>query len=168
VPTDYLLLSRPPNVFRFFASRFVPHGPIFIFYKGHKKNNMPLYDALTLFFWTGLSTIRFIFAIPLLYFHRRSTKLRIRIINALAAVLNLQDQGEDAYRLLGEDIYRLRQKEADEPLPAADDHDPRMWGDYDERMDKLARKWIFPLAVLNSFIFIHLSFKCQYCFRLSH
>jgi hypothetical protein len=148
-----ILLSRPPNVFRFFASRFVPHGSIFMFYKGYKKNNMPLYDALTLFFWTGLSTIRFIFAIPLLCFHRCSTKQRIRRINALAAVLNLEDRGEDVYRLLG-GIENRAAEEADEPLPAADSHDPRMWGAYDDRMDQLARKWIFPLAVLNSFIYL--------------
>jgi hypothetical protein len=116
-----------------------------------------------------VSTIRFIFAIQLLYFNRRSTKQRIRRINALAAALDLEDRGEDVNRHIigGIEGETERQKEANEPLPAADDHDPRMWGAYDDRMDQLARKWIFPLAVLNSFIFIY-SFKCQYCFRLSH
>jgi hypothetical protein len=96
---------------------------------------MPLVDTLAFFFWTGLSAIKIVFAVPLLYVRRSSTNRRIHRINASAEYGMVE-----AAKPPSDD-----QKEA----PAADADDPRMWGAYDRRMDQLARKWIFPLAVFN-------------------
>jgi hypothetical protein len=99
-----------------------------------REQKMPLLDVLTLFFLAGVSAIKLLFAIPLLYYSRCSTMMRICRINGLAV-----DRG-----ILGEAAARPNEEQ-----PTAAD-DPRMWGaEWTNRMDQLARKQIFPLAVLN-------------------
>jgi hypothetical protein len=103
---------------------------------------MPLVDVLKLFWWTFISAIKILIAIPRLYISLLKTKRRIRRINDSAEEANWHEK-------MKEKESKPSDKVGQPPVAAPAEKDPRMWGDYDDRMDQLARNWIFPLAVLN-------------------